>query len=622
MPTNALIVADALPDQKPPSKMRGALSAIFKKENLAYLGVGAATSVAARAGGVALAGSAGAGAFVSAALPLTFGAAAAGGVSYYRDYRKRCAEALDAGQPKPAFVYSREKAREEGAFWKGFDTDGLKTAGKKSLFGLAGGAAIVSAIEFVPESWVEKLTETVKSLFSGLFESPKPAVDTAEIERIFKPVPLSMDEFEIRWAPSERDSAILGQPMSVHSDAPLADTLTDDLTDTGTERKVIIEEGETFVAPQEAAVIPETITAEEALANFTALPAGDRVAHLLFNVDLSGADLPRSTMLEAIDGHEWAIKDLAHFYANGTGGLPQDTELAAKLAMISAEQGHGPSVTFLTDLERVGLDVDGIRAGFAETLAEAANNEAAQIAATEATVERTVAEGSDVDISVSVVDTVSLNDQIQALEGLSPRADAIRQAALAGDSQSLGDMGLGLINERYGFPKDEALGVQLVLDAAENGNTNHRIWAAYLEYHGAEGLESNPNAALEKMREIDHPDARAFAAAWVGETLPAATSGETTDTLRIASIRVTGDATCYVKGTTEAFNLECHNVDEVFGSSNAQIGMVAPDGRPLDPILLNNISPNATPRDIILSHVREQIMSGNWKPEDMGLTQS
>ena len=79
MPTNALIVADALPDQKPPSKMRGALSAIFKKENLAYLGVGAATSVAARAGGVALAGSAGAGAFVSAALPLTFGAAAAGG---------------------------------------------------------------------------------------------------------------------------------------------------------------------------------------------------------------------------------------------------------------------------------------------------------------------------------------------------------------------------------------------------------------------------------------------------------------------------------------------------------------------------------------------------------------
>ncbi len=617
MSTNTLIVADAAPDQEPPSKIRGALSAIFKKENLAYLGVGAAASATARAGGVALASSAGASALVSAALPLTFGAAAAGGVSYYREYRKRCAEALDAGQPKPAFIYSREKARAEGGFWKGFDTDGLKTAGKKSLFGLAGGAAMVSAIEFVPESWVEKFTEAVKSIFPGLFKSPEPTVDHAEIDRMFTPVPLNTEEFEIRWGPAEQDSAL-------HDDSLLTDNDLSLLTNNDNaapEGKAVTENLELDEGHQEPAIVPKTITAEEALANFTALPAGDRVAHLLFDVDLTAPDLPRETMLQALEGHEWAIKDLAHFYAHGTGGLPQDTELAAKLAMVSAEQGHGPSTQFLNDLGRIGVDVEAVRNELADNLAQTANDEAAQLAGTETVIDKPL-EDENIDISVSVVDTPDLADQIAALEDLSPRAEAIRQAAFAGDSQSMGDMGLGLINERYGFPKHEALGVQLVLDAAEQGNVNHRIWAAYLEYHGAEGLEANPNAALEKMREIDHPDARAFAAAWVGEPITAPSSNGTTDTLRIASIRVSGDATCYVKGTTQAFNLECHNVDEAFGSSNAQIGMVAPDGTTLDPILLRNISPNATPRDIILSHVREQIMSGNWKPQDMGLTQS
>lgn len=624
MSTNALSVTDTSPDQKPPSKIRGALSAIFKKENLAYMGLGAAASAAARAGGVALAGSAGAGAFASAALPLTFGAAAAGGVSYYREYRKRCAEALDAGEPKPTFIYSREKARAEGGFWKGFDTDGLKTAGKKSLFGLAGGAAVVSAIEFVPESWVEKFTETVKSIFPVLFKSPEPIVDNDEIGRMFTPVPINTEEFEVRWAPAEKESLLHVDPLFTESDASLPNPLLTHNDHVPPVREVVTETPEVPEAvegQQDNVVIPKTITAEEALTDFNALPAGDRVAHLLFNIDLTGPDLPRETILQALKGTEWAIKDLAHFYANGSGGLPQDTEIAAKLAMVSAEQGHTPSTQFLNDLGRIGVDVDAVRDELADNLAQATNSEAAQLAGAETVIEKPL-EGGDVDISVSVVDAAALTDQIAALEGLTAHAEAIRQAALAGDSQSMGDMGLGLINERYGFPKNESLGVQLILEAAEQGNINHRIWAAYFEYHGAEGLEANPNAGLEKMREINHPDARAFAAAWVGEPIMDSTSSEATDTLRIASIRVTGDATCYVKGTTEAFNLECHNVDEAFGSSNAEIGMFAPDGTALDPILLRNISPNATPRDIILSHVREQIMSGNWKPQDMGLTQS
>lgn len=610
MANTALTVVEPPSEPKAASRIRGALSAIFTKENMAYLGAGAAVSVAARAGGVALAGSAGAGAIVSTALPLTFGAAAAGGVSYYRDYRKRCAEALDAGQEKPAFIYSREKAREEGGFWKGFDTDGLKTAGKKSLFGLAGGTAILSAIEFVPESWVEKLTESVKGIFPGLFSKPEPEILDADTERLFTPAPLAGDDFEVRWAPAEE--VLESDLVPVMLDDPANLTTTED----------VVETLKTETAPAPVIVPENLITPEQALANFTALPAGDRVASLLFNIDLSSSELPRETMLQALDGHNWAIKDLAHFYANGSEGLPKDLDMAAKLAMISADQGHGPSAHFLTDLGRVGVDVDAIRTSFAENLAEKANSEAAELLAAQSDAEQVVVTRDDtVDISVSVVEAASLTDQIQALDGLSDRAEAIRQAALGGDSQSLGDMGLGLVNERYGFPKDETLGVQLVMEAAEQGNTNHRIWAAYFEYHGAEGLEADPNAALAKMREINHPDARAFAAAWSGETVAAPSSG-TTDTLRIASIRVTGDATCYVKGTTEAFNLECHNVDEAFGSSNAQIGMIAPDGTTLDPILLRNISPNATPRDIILSHVREQIMRGNWKPEDMGLSRS
>ncbi len=603
---------DDLASQPAKSWFKGALSSVFKKENLAYIGLGAGASMLARAGGAAIAG-ASASSVAATALPLTFGAAAAGGVSYYRDYKKRCAEALDNDQPKPTFVFSMEKARAEGGFFKGFDTEGLKTAGKKSLFGLFGGAALASAIEYIPETWLEKLTNTVKNIGAELF-TPATAHAQEAVTHI--------NTAEIPTGGIPTEEILTGK------------TLTEEIPTSGitelaaVDQTVIADPVDTVI--NEAAPLHEAVSPQEALSAFHDLPAGERVASLL-----QGAEIDNETLRFALQGDNWAIKDMAHFYANGSAGFPKDLEISAKLAMISAENGHSASIHFLRDLSRVGVDVDAIQERFAGELAQTANADLDTASLVEETKlqarvteppfiapETPTALDNDVDVSVSLVETLTLDEQVNALDGLSPRAEAIKQAALNGDSQSLGDMGLGLMNERYGFPQNEALGVQLVLQAAENGNLNHRVWAAYLEYHGAEGLEANPDAALEKMREIAHPDARQFTAAWLGEPAPVEQATSRVASAAAVSASAADQAVCYVKGTTQAFNLECHNVDTSFGASSARIAMVGPDGNHLDPIFLDGVSPNATPRDMILTHVKQQIINGNWKPEDMGLSSS
>lgn len=85
-------------------------------------------------------------------------------------------------------------------------------------------------------------------------------------------------------------------------------------------------------------------------------------------------------------------------------------------------------------------------------------------------------------------------------------------------AQGLKDLGYFLYNGFDGMPKDPCLAVQLLKEAAENGNIQAKVDLAYIEYHGnaAAGIEANKEAALEKMKELGSNKARWFVEQWTG----------------------------------------------------------------------------------------------------------
>ncbi|MGZ9097967.1 MAG: hypothetical protein ACXW30_06710 [Micavibrio sp.] len=96
--------------------------------------------------------------------------------------------------------------------------------------------------------------------------------------------------------------------------------------------------------------------------------------------------------------------------------------------------------------------------------------------------------------------------------------DRIASANPRVSAQGVKDLGYFLFNGFDGMPKDPCLAVQLLKEAAEQGNIQAKVDLAYIEYHGnaAAGIEANKEAALEKMKELGSNKARWFVEQWTG----------------------------------------------------------------------------------------------------------
>lgn len=111
-----------------------------------------------------------------------FCGAAAGGHTYYKSYKERCAKALENGEDQPAFIFRGEALKRDGlraVFRKAnYDTDGLKMAalkaGKTFLTTGLGGVLFQGAADYFENLPAEQL---------GLFES-----FAAKIKEFFAPI--------------------------------------------------------------------------------------------------------------------------------------------------------------------------------------------------------------------------------------------------------------------------------------------------------------------------------------------------------------------------------------------------------------------------------------------------
>lgn len=137
----------------------------------------------------------------------------------------------------------------------------------------------------------------------------------------------------------------------------------------------------------------------------------------------------------------------------------------------------------------------------------------------------------------SAIDCVT---ELAKEEGVSARVhDAISRAGSDNpriSAQGVKDLGYFLFNGFDGLPKDPCLAVQLLKEAAENGNIQAKVDLAYLEYHGnaAAGITADPDAALAKMKELGTAKARWFVEQWTG-TAPESASLETLSSAPAAS---------------------------------------------------------------------------------------
>ncbi len=123
---------------------------------------------------------------------------------------------------------------------------------------------------------------------------------------------------------------------------------------------------------------------------------------------------------------------------------------------------------------------------------------------------------------VAVPKAIDCVTDLAKADGVSDRVkDAIERAASTNarvSAQGVKDLGYFLFNGFDGMPKDPCLAVQLLKEAAENGNVQAKVDLAYLEYHGnaAAGITADRDAALEKMKALGSEKARWFVAQWTG----------------------------------------------------------------------------------------------------------
>ena len=93
---------------------------------------------------------------------------------------------------------------------------------------------------------------------------------------------------------------------------------------------------------------------KEKISNNTLTPKkpSQNITALLSTTNAKGwSDVAKNTLKKAQKRQAWAIKDIAHFYANGLEGVPKDFNKAEEWATIGSKMGHKPSKDFLIQLK-------------------------------------------------------------------------------------------------------------------------------------------------------------------------------------------------------------------------------------------------------------------------------
>jgi hypothetical protein len=267
------------------------------------------------------------------------------------------------------------------------------------------------------------------------------------------------------------------------------------------------------------ALVPKIIEDTPAPAETVALSPQARFAVLMDTMDTKGwSAAAQDDLRHAMNGRSWAVQNIAHYAANGLlGDGNPNLELALQAALISKDMGNPMAGAFLSQLQTLGVDVDG---GASAHKAEAVSlvpvpTPKPDLAVTGVAVESAVA----ADLSASSMEKLRMLDETL----LSERGQDYYIAALSGDAKALGDLGLHLTSSFV----DPKLGLGLLQDAAaQDPRSLHAVWSAYYLYNGLDeaGLEADRSAALAQMQAIDHPAARDWVMRWSDEAAKAETA--------------------------------------------------------------------------------------------------
>lgn len=83
-------------------------------------------------------------------------------------------------------------------------------------------------------------------------------------------------------------------------------------------------------------------------------------------------------------------------------------------------------------------------------------------------------------------------------------------------AQGVKDLAFFANNGFDGVPKDGGVALDLFRQAAEAGNTQAKIDLLYMQYHGLNGIDANPDAARAAMNDINTARAAMFVENWGG----------------------------------------------------------------------------------------------------------
>lgn len=190
----------------------------------------------------------------------------------------------------------------------------------------------------------------------------------------------------------------------------------------------------------------------------------------------------------ALNGDAWAVKEMAAELLYQNNGAPMDKKLAVELYQM-ALASDVPSVVAQAQADLNYVDarwgLDTIMGSQPDVMAE-----------TEAL--------PPIEEALDTPQALTPLQNLAALENFNEQALTLQEAALAGDRQAIGDVGIGMLNGWYGFEVDHEQGLALIQEAADKGSAWHQLQIAMLE-HGAGaafGVEVNSETAISTIKEL------------------------------------------------------------------------------------------------------------------------
>lgn len=226
----------------------------------------------------------------------------------------------------------------------------------------------------------------------------------------------------------------------------------------------------------------------------------------------------------ALRGEPWAVKEMAASLLYENNGSPVDKALAVDLYNLVIDS-DAPSQ--IIDQARADLAFVDQRWGL-DT-----------IMGTDAPAALPVDAPAVEDVPEIVPEITTPLEQLATMTELNDQASALRDAALAGDRQALGDVGIGMLNGWYGFDADLEQGLALMREAADRGSEWHQLQLAILESGGGEhfGVDTDREHAVSVLRSL-------------GESSNARVAGQAQDFMGLLGLETAAPAETLAKTVT------------------------------------------------------------------------